>query len=208
MEDYKNTSFYAGLFSGCLQTIVGHPFDTYKVYKQNMKTNFSKSKMYRGMTIPLISNSLVTGIQFYSFQNYPLLMSAFSTALLAPVEYYKIQKQVHGSYPKKLPTGFGTTFIRETIALNCYFNTYNYLEPKIGVFLSGGISGSLSWLLSYPFDTLKTRIQSGLTFKQAFEKKQLFKGLELALIRGFIVNGFGFFGASLITKYIDNKKIY
>ena len=32
MEEYKNTSFYAGLFSGCLQTIVGHPFDTFKVF--------------------------------------------------------------------------------------------------------------------------------------------------------------------------------
>jgi len=207
MEDYKNTSFYAGLFSGCLQTIVGHPFDTYKVYKQNMKTTFSRNKMFRGMTIPFITNSLVTGVQFYSFQNYPLLMSTFSTALLAPIEYYKIQKQVNGIYPKKLPTGFGTTFIRETIALNCYFNTYNYLEPKIGTFLSGGLAGSLSWLLSYPIDTLKTRVQTELTLTQAFEKKQLFKGLELALIRGFLVNGFGFLGASMITKYINNNKL-
>jgi uncharacterized membrane protein len=208
MEDYKNTSFYAGLFSGCLQTLVGHPFDTYKVYKQNMKQNFSRNKMFRGMTIPLITNSLVTGVQFYAFQNYPLLMSAFSTALLAPIEYYKIQKQINGVYPKKLPVGFGTTYVRETIALNCYFNTYNYLEPKIGIFLGGGIAGSLSWLLSYPIDTLKTRVQSGLTFQQAFEKKKLYKGLELALIRGFIVNGFGFLGASMITNYLDKKKLY
>jgi solute carrier family 25 carnitine/acylcarnitine transporter 20/29 len=228
MDDYKNTSFYAGLFSGCLQTIVGHPFDTIKVYKQNMKSNFIKNKinftdskrisleqilrmklmMYRGMTIPLITNSLVTAIQFYSFQNFPILMSAFSTALLAPIEYYKIQKQVYGIYPKKLPNGFGITYIRETIALNCYFNSYNYLEPNIGVFFGGGIAGSLSWLLSYPFDTLKTRIQSNLTFKQALEKKQLFKGLNIALFRGFLVNGFGFFGASIIKDYMhDNKKL-
>lgn len=201
MDNYKNNIFYTGVFSGIIQTIVGHPFDTYKVHKQHNKP-FSNKIMFRGMSLPLLTNSIVSGTQFYSFQNYPMFLGLISSLMITPIEYYKIQKQIHGHYPYKFPNGFRVTYMRETFALHLYFNSYNYLEPNLGSFMAGGFAGSLSWLFSYPFDTIKTRVQSDLPLKQAILHKNFFKGLQITLVRGFIVNGCGFFGANLISNYI------
>jgi len=205
MSSTNEVSFYQGLISGTIQTIVGHPLDTIKVLLQNnQKVNLSqmnKVKLFNGISPVLITNSIITGIQFYTFENYsPLVLGLVSTLISTPIEYYKIQKQTFNKYPKTIPRGFGITFLRETIALNCYFNSYNYLEKPMGVFMAGGIAGSMSWLLTYSIDTVKTRIQSGDSFKEALAKKNFNKGLFFCLTRGFIVNGFGFIGASFIKN--------
>ena len=205
-ESYNKTfSFFDGLISGTIQTIVGHPLDTIKVLLQNnQKVNLSqinKLKLFNGISPVLITNSLITGIQFYLYENYsPLTLGLISAIIITPIEYYKIQKQTYDKYPKTIPKGFGITFAREIIALNCYFNLYNYLEKPIGVFLSGGIAGAMSWLLTYQIDTIKTRIQSGDSFKEALTKKNFNKGLLFCLLRGFIVNGYGFLGISFIKN--------
>lgn len=211
MDDFKRDTFLSGMISGCFQTIIGHPLDTLKVYKQtniNPSDIFTK-KLFNGMSIPLITNSLITGLQFYSFQNFPMYMGLLSAIVVTPIEYFKTQKQVFGHYPKKIPTGFPVTFMRENIALNCYFNSFNILEPKLGTFVAGGLAGSLSWLLSYPFDTIKSRVQSNMSYKDAINKKQFFNGIGLALGRGFIVNGCGFYSAKLVNQFIysDKKEI-
>ena len=41
-------------------------------------------------------------------------------------------------------------------------NKINY-HPLI----SGGVAGALSWLFTYPIDTVKTRVQSNISFKKA-----------------------------------------
>lgn len=201
MSSTNELSFFQGLISGTIQTIVGHPLDTMKVLLQNnQKINYSR-KLFNGISPVLITNSLITGIQFYTFQNYsPLHLGLVSALISTPIEFYKIQKQTFNKYPKTIPRGFGITFLRETIALNCYFNSYNYLEKPMGVFMAGGIAGSLSWLLTYAIDTVKTRIQSGDSFQEAIAKKNFNKGLFFCLTRGFIVNGFGFIGASFIKN--------
>jgi len=205
MSSSNQLSFFQGLISGTIQTIVGHPLDTMKVLLQNnQKVTFSKIsklRLFNGISPVLITNSLVTGIQFYMFQNHsPLELGLVSAVISTPIEYYKIQKQTFNKYPKTIPKGFSITFLRETIALNCYFNLYNYLEKPMGVFMSGGIAGSMSWLLTYSIDTVKTRIQSGDSFKEAITKKNFNKGLFFCLTRGFIVNGFGFIGVSFIKN--------
>ena len=70
--------------------------------------------------------------------------------------------------------------------------------------MSGGVAGSMSWLLTYQIDTVKTRIQSGDTFNQALLKQNFNKGILFCLLRGFIVNGCGFFGASYFSHLKDN----
>lgn len=193
----NNKTFLPGVISGILQSFIGHPLDTIKVLKQTNKT-IKMNQLFNGFIPILLSNSIITGIQFYSYENsHPILMGLYSALLVTPTDYYKIQKQITGKYKMEFPRGFNITFLRETIALNFYFRCYNYLEKKVNVFVAGGISGSGSWLLSYCIDTIKTRIQMGETFKNAIKMKQFYNGLSHCLIRGFLVNAVGFYGASL-----------
>ena len=176
-------------FFGGFVTIVGHPLDTIKVLLQNNKNINYNFKLFNGLTPIIITNSIITGVQFHA-----IILGLISAALSTPIEYYKIQKT--------LPKGFIITFIREFIALNCYFNLYNYLENKTGIFVAGGLAGSTSWLLTYQIDTIKTRIQSGYSFNDALKEKNFNKGLYFCLIRGFIVNAFGYLGASQAKNLI------
>ena len=73
-----------------------------------------------------------------------------------------------------------------------------YLEKPYGVFISGGIAGSTSWLLTYQIDTIKSRIQSGDNFKVAYNKGNFNKGLIFCLSRAFLVNSFGFMAAKYV----------
>lgn len=189
--------FITGFVSGILQSFVGHPLDTIKVLKQTNKT-IKINQLFNGFLPVLISNSIITGVQFYSYENCnPILLGLNSALLVAPTDYYKIQKQINGVYRLEFPRGFGITFLREMIALNFYFRSYNFLEKKTNVLVAGGIAGSCSWLLSYCVDTIKTRIQMGKTLKEALNMKKIYNGLSFCLIRGFIVNAVGFYGASL-----------
>jgi hypothetical protein len=210
--DNNFNSFLVGLISGSIQSIVGHPLDTIKVLFQNNKIiNFHKinknNRLFNGLTPILLTNSLLTGSQFYLYEKYsPIILGLGSALLTTPIEYYKIQKQIFGKYPdintivNTKPRGFTITFLRETIALNCYFNLYHYLEKPLGVFISGGIAGSMSWLLTYQIDTVKSRIQAGDSFEKAMAKQNFNKGLIFCLVRGFIVNGCGFLGASFVKN--------
>jgi hypothetical protein len=41
-------------------------------------------------------------------------------------------------------------------------------------------------------------------YRDAYLKKELFRGLRFCLFRGFIVNGFGFLGAYYTQNYLKN----
>jgi hypothetical protein len=48
-------SFWAGLISGIFQTVVGHPLDTLKVWKQNnSRISPSFFNLYKGIKYPFI----------------------------------------------------------------------------------------------------------------------------------------------------------
>jgi hypothetical protein len=186
-----DSSFISGIASGIAQTTLGHPLDTIKVKLQNSHTfNYSllkSTKILNGITPVLLTNSLLTGIQFYSYINYsPIIVGLISALLTTPIEYYKIQKQMHGKYPKTIPTGFGITFARETIGLNSYFILQEYLEKPYGIFIT------------YQIDTIKSRIQSGDNFITAYNKGNFNKGLIFCLSRAFLVNSFGFMAAKYV----------
>lgn len=64
--------------------------------------------------------------------------------------------------------------------------------------LSGGIAGIIYQLYTYPFDTVKTNIQSGKkTFKMLMHEKiwrtpNYSSGLKVSLLRSFIVDSVNF----------------
>ena len=200
MNDY-----FKGSISGLAQTISGHPFDTLKVLKQNnIKYNtINIINLYRGITLPIISNSFIIGSQFYLYHNYSSLAASFvSGILISTSDFYKIKKQININYKYKfeIPLGIKITILRECIALPIYFNSFYFINKKINnPFFSGGIAGILSWLIPYPIDTLKSRIQAGYSFEKSLKYGNLWRGLQFCLVRAFIVNGCGFYCANKIN---------
>lgn len=193
MEDYLK-----GSVSGIAQALSGHPFDTVKVLKQNnIKYNFDIRNLYKGLSFPLFTNSIIIGTQFYLYHNYNSFITGIVSGLMiAPVDYFKIQKQINPNYKYKLkmPLGLHATVLRETFSIPIYFNSFYWLNNKLNnSFLSGGIAGILSWLIPYPIDTIKTRVQSGISLKESIKIGKYWRGLHFCLFRAFLVNGAGFY---------------
>ena len=193
MEDYIK-----GSVSGIAQALSGHPFDTIKVLKQNnIKYNFNIRNLYKGLIFPLLTNSIIIGTQFYLYHNNSSFTAGvISGFMIAPVDYFKIQKQINPNYKYKLkiPLGLHTTVFRESISIPIYFNSYYFLNNKLNnSFISGGIAGILSWFIPYPIDTIKTRVQSGISLKESIKIGKYWRGLQFCLMRAFLVNGAGFY---------------
>ena len=77
----------------------------------------------------------------------------------------------------------------------------------MSIFLSGSLAGTISWFITYPVDTIKTRLQNNSckTIKEAIKKGNLFTGLNLCLIRAFIVNGVNFSVYEFVMKELNKK---
>ena len=210
--------FIYGGIVGSVQTIIGHPLDTIKVLIQNKQCiNYNFKRLYFGITYPLISSIINHSFMFY-FNDYFLVndnhfKSGFITGFICtPIintfDILKIKYQTKSNkninkiilYSEK---GFSATIIRESVGCSLYFGSYNYLRDRnYNSFISGSTAGTISWLLTYPIDVVKTRIQSGLVnnWSDAIKKGNLFKGLPVCLGRSFIVNGFAFSAYDYLKK--------
>lgn len=104
--------------------------------------------------------------------------------------------------------GMNITFLREGPSYGVYFVTYEVLtrtsskEPisTLHMLLAGGLAGTASWVVSYPIDVIKSRIQAESTnrYSGALDclKKSvraegytcLFRGLNSTILRAFPTN--------------------
>lgn len=216
MFECKNIKeYFKGFIVGSTQTVIGHPFDTIKTKLQtNQKIN--PLKLYRGVTFPLFSSSIINSIMFGSYdyfnENNNNFTSGFLSGLLispivTPVDKLKIEFQINSNIRMKnikysnIYKGLHITCLRESFSTGIYFSTYDflkkseYIKGNINILFAGGVSGIFSWLFTYPFDVIKTRIQSGecRNFYDSYKCGNLFKGLQICLFRSFIVNSIGFF---------------
>lgn len=200
-------SLFAGLISGLSQTIIGHPLDTLKVWKQNNNSLKPTIKnLYIGIKYPLIQNPFICGSGFYvndfflkKTKNIYVSSSIagfINSIVLTPLDYYKIKRQ------QQLPTNFLHCYKNFSIVLLrgipsnlFYFSTYDILRKKdISTEIAGGCAGVSSWLFTYPIDTLKTRMQTDvhLSLYNAYKMSGLFHGITYCLVRAFFVNSIGF----------------
>jgi len=119
--------------------------------------------------------------------------------------------------------GMGVTLWRETPAFGLYFATYDTIKDRVESFLreqeeshpipahlhawsasalAGGLSGALTWFVVYPFDVIKSRIQTS-PLERNLQRSMLttvsdiirehgaghmFRGLGVTLVRAFPVN--------------------
>jgi len=138
----------------------------------------------------------------------------------AAVVLYKIRKKygVRTVFRGLLPT-----VARDTLSFGAYFGVYFGLREVLDFdsndtiysFTSGGFAGMACWLVSYPFDVVKSMIQTDpliekerryrarnqylevkkcldVNFKKKGHWKWLLQGLKFTLIRAFVVNSVTF----------------
>jgi solute carrier family 25 carnitine/acylcarnitine transporter 20/29 len=213
-KDYLN-----GSLVGVGQVMVGHPFDTMKVYVQKNNTikNYNFSNSFRGIRYPILlstfSNAGLFGIYstFYN-KGYTYFEAGFLSGLsmsliMNPFEFWKVQAQLNQKkylIIKRKPffekvklsyCGLIYMFPREAIGNAIYFNTYFNLKIfDIEPFIAGGLAGISSWISTYAIDTLKTRKQANpsWTFKDCYNAGPIYRGISYCLLRAFLANGTSF----------------
>eukprot|EP00163_Fabomonas_tropica_P018055 TRINITY_DN3205_c0_g7_i3.p1 TRINITY_DN3205_c0_g7~~TRINITY_DN3205_c0_g7_i3.p1 ORF type:complete len:252 (+),score=21.87 TRINITY_DN3205_c0_g7_i3:575-1330(+) len=120
--------------------------------------------------------------------------------------------------------GIVPTFWREWPATGSYFMTYEYLKrymtPKgqetshTTLLFAGGVAGIVSWVITYPFDIIKTRIQEhdrNTTMVQTAKEltqggrsiAPLFRGMSAAILRAFPVNAACFWAYEVTMKFLE-----
>lgn len=107
--------------------------------------------------------------------------------------------------------GLGVTFLREMPSFGVYFLTYEAMTRMSGndpistpyMLLAGGLAGTASWVISYPLDVVKSRIQADSNryagmfdcLKQSVRTEGymcLYRGLNSTILRAFPTNAVTF----------------
>ena len=117
------------------------------------------------------------------------------TFIVSPMELIKTQMQVCGKQGISeavghivntaglggLARGLAITFTREVPAFGVYFASYELMIRQFGdstpvVLTGGGVAGILSWVLTYPQDVIKSRLQA-----DGFGEAQQYRGTRHCL---------------------------
>jgi hypothetical protein len=159
--------------------------------------------------------------------------------LVAPSDLIKLQSQVNEGVGKDRKTpmdiikeiyqregrkgftrGFTAALLRDTPGLGMFFGVYNLVKNMFrredgsisgfGQIVAGGTSGIGSWIISYPFDVIKTRMQvsseySGLWHcaRDAYRMeghRVFFRGMAPCLVGAFPINAIIFFIYELLIQ--------
>lgn len=208
MERTYLNSFIAGGTAGALQSFICCPIELIKLRMQAQKNP----------------------IQLFEIHHVDSQM-VYKDPWDATVQVYK-KAGVRGLYKGTL-----ITMAREIPGFGCYFASYDYLcNMSMRIFknehrdtihpvtlcVCGGVSGIFTWIISYPVDVVKSRLQvDGMfgkeiysnsidcfrkTFKEGGETGyrrylMFFRGLNSTMARGFIVNAVTFPTVVLILRY-------
>lgn len=229
MENKFYSSIFASLFGTILshpidtlktnQQISGlKVFDVVK--KINMNSINKKELIrnyYRGIKYPLMFVPIEKGIVF-NMDNYLYnklnnrIYSGLCSGIVAGffvnfIENLKINQQnlynknnIKLSFNKLLTKGLGQTLIREGIGYTIYFKTFHdYYNPILPTFVAGGLAGMSAWLVIYPFDRIKTMVQSG-TSLDGLRLNNIYRGCGLSLFRAMLMHGTVFYMIDQINK--------
>lgn len=189
-ELFKHSGIFS-LYKGCTFPLLGGCILNAILFSTEHKVlnMCNQNHIYSGFVSGIISSIIMCPVELIKckFQN-NLYKNNLNNKLTFN-HLYKSYKQKQF----KLYNGLLLTLARDSIGFSIYFGSYNYLQSKKNdPLINGGIAGMLSWIYSFPFDTIKTIQQThDLTFTKAYKSikyPQLIKGIHIVLIRSFIVN--------------------
>ncbi|KAJ9582804.1 hypothetical protein L9F63_022845 [Diploptera punctata] len=127
--------------------------------------------------------------------------------------------------------GLGTTICREIPGFGTYFYSYELMTRSSGdglpistlnMLLAGGLSGTLSWVLTYPIDVVKTRLQADgcngeckyTGFMDCLKKSVqsegygvLSRGLNSTILRAFPTNAATFTVVTWVVRWANAHHI-
>lgn len=144
------------------------------------------------------------------------------------VGVWKCLKDIYGSQGTRgIFRGFGSTILRDMPGFGAYFASYEYLTRREGpvstgtMLLAGGIAGVISWVVVYPIDVLKSRLQAD-GMNGSFKYKNLFdcyvksvkyegyailtKGITPTIIRAFPTNAACFTVVTWSMRLMDSEQ--
>jgi hypothetical protein len=215
-DNYKY--LVSGFISGYISSFSTYSLDTIKVWKQtNQIMNYNIKNLYKGNLIPCLTSGIINSLMFSS-NNYinkytnnhfisGSITGIFIGTMTTPIEYYKIQRQTNNNLKyinlKQCFRGYNATILRESISISIYFGTYNkFRNYNLNPVISGGLCGVCSWILTYPIDVIKTRIQqnNNMTYLMSFRQGNLWNGLLFCCGRSFLNNGIVFYTFEEIIK--------
>ena len=205
--------FICGAVSGVFQTMVGYPFDTYKVLMQNNQFNLNKiTRMnpFHGVRYPLCSSIINCSLTFGINDNLKKMgkIDTFLTGFISGIsispivfyfDYLKINRQIRNENVK-IPLihrkGFTACSMMESFAFAIYFKVFERCKENIGLnsYISGGVAGLANWTCTYPIDVIKTRqLIHNIRIVESIKMGSLWKGYMPCAIRAVIVNSLGFY---------------
>lgn len=214
--------YCSGVYRGVIPPLIGMMieksivFGTYSIIK-----NKTQSNIISGLAAGCISACIITPLEKIKIA---LQQSKNSAHISAPVKKTKIALVLQHKWSiRELYKGFLPTICREGCGFAIYFPIYHYLKQKynkdnkdnkhIKTALIGGSSGMGSWLFIYPFDVVKTRLQSPILYYngvvhcitdtyQKYGYTFFYRGLSLGLSRAFVLHAGVWIGFELCQELL------
>ena len=184
------------------------------------------SKLILGIRFPLVNSTIINTLTFGNKDTFQrltgndllsyTLVGITNGIVQTQLDYCKVQAQTRGKipeFPKKIvTTGMKYSVALEATSMPIYFSTYKYFKEHRGFsdFNSGGMAGVNCWIWTYPIDTLKTRsfVNSKMNIYELINIKNgggiygLYRGLGIALLRAYLVNGSVFSTYNFLSSII------
>lgn len=198
-----------GMLSGCVATIVSHPFFTIKTCLQNGSPyQTSLQFLYRGFNRAFIGYGIEKTLVFGTYnsilkkmnlnRNNPLhsgiagfLSGIVGSLSITVAEQLTIDKQlgVRNYNVMHLYKGLYPTMYRESIGFTIYFTVYDQLSKRfnqskktMNTIAIGTMAITSAWSIITPIDKIKTNIQSGVKI-DVHNLVTAYKGFQFALMR-------------------------
>uniref|UniRef100_A0AAV1V4W6 Mitochondrial carrier n=1 Tax=Peronospora matthiolae TaxID=2874970 RepID=A0AAV1V4W6_9STRA len=228
-----------GFFKGMTSPVVGSAATNavmFAVYEQTLKMIANDV-----LQAPTLTSVFLAGAVGGFWQTIPLAPAELikcrlqvqdgrtSTQYRGPMDCIRHILKVKGT--RGLFLGFTCTQWREVPSFAVYFWLYEYtkrkmiaggINPTPSMLTAGGVAGVASWVVSYPFDVIKSAIQTLPVnhkpgeHKIAYQARQLyrlggwrifFSGLGTACVRAFPCNAVTFYGyeksSELLKRMLD-----